>query len=136
MHYNVPQVTRQGHNTEESIKFIKLQTKARFTDHDTGHVIWWTGTGGNRKWGVMAQLSEHRTEKPLSTILTRVRFPGAARYFFLSQSQLPVQTLLIVRCPYSPRAQSHSSTPVSVLVKNPEHWQPCHCLDTRNYCTH
>ena len=32
-----------------------------------------------------------------------------------------MQTLL--RCPYSPRVQSHASTSVSLYVKNPKHWQ-------------
>ena len=49
-----------------------------------------------------------------------------------SQSQLSVQTLL--RCPYSPRVQSHASTSVRTL-KIPKRWQPCHCLDTRKYST-
>ena len=52
-----------------------------------------------------AQLVERPTEKP-GAILTRVRVPGVARDF--CPSQLPVQTLL--RCPYSPRVQSHAST--------------------------
>ena len=52
--------------------------------------------------------------------MTRVRVPGAARYFF-SQSQIPVQTLL--RCSYSPRVQSHASTSAGI-VKNPKLWQP------------
>ena len=43
--------------------------------------------------------------KSLGTILSRVRVPGGAKDFPLSQ--LPVQTLL--RCPYSPRVQSHAS---------------------------
>ena len=58
----------------------------------------------------IAQVVELLTEKP-GTILT-VRVPGAARDFF-SQSQLPVQTVL--RCPYSPRVQSHASQSVSTL---------------------
>ena len=52
----------------------------------------------------IAHVVERPTEKP-GAILTRVRVPGAARDFSLS-----VQTLL--RCPYSPRVQSHTSTSV------------------------
>ena len=63
-----------------------------------------------------AQLVELSIEKP-GAILTRVRVPGAAMdfftLFFFAQRQLPVQTVL--RCPYSPRVQSHASTSVRTL---------------------
>ena len=59
-------------------------------------------------WGRTAQLVERRTEKH-SAIPTRVRVPGVAKGYFF-QSQLSVQTLL--RCPYSPRVQSCTSTSV------------------------
>ena len=58
--------------------------------------------------GGVAQLVERRTGTPLR----QLRFPGAARDFFL-QSQLSVQTLL--RCPHSPRVQSHALTSVRTL---------------------
>ena len=61
--------------------------------------------------GDVARSVERRTV----TLLTQVRFPGAAKDFFfsLSQSQLSVQTLL--RCPYTPRVQSHALTSVRAL---------------------
>ena len=66
-----------------------------------------------RLWdGDIAQLLEHRTGTPL----TQVRFPGAARFvclFFLSQSQLSVQTLS--RGSVHPRVQSHATTSVRTL---------------------
>ena len=37
-----------------------------------------------------------------------------------------------LRSPYSPGVQSSRT----VQVKNPKHWQPYRCLDTRQYCTH
>ena len=43
---------------------------------------------------------------------------------FFSLSQLSVQTLL--RCPYSPPCNN-----ICEHVKNPKHWQPYHCLDTK-----
>ena len=65
---------------------------------------------------VIAQLVEPPTEKPGDAILTRVRVPGAANdlLFFLSQCQLPVQTLTVST--QSPQCvQLHESTSVRTL---------------------
>ena len=67
--------------------------------------------GDELNWAGMAQLAERPTEKP-GAILTRVRVPGATRELSY-KSHLSLQTLL--RCPYSPRGQSHASTPVLTL---------------------
>ena len=64
-------------------------------------------TDDDMSGGNVAQLVERRTVTPLR----QVRFHGAARDF--SPSQLFVQTLL--RCPYSPRVQSHALTSVRKL---------------------
>ena len=79
----------------------------------------------------MAQLVERSTEKP-GAILIRVRVPDAARDF--SGSQLSAQTLS--RCPYSLLC-AIARVNISAHVKNPRHWQPYQCLDTRRqaYCT-
>ena len=61
----------------------------------------------------IAQLVECPTEKP-GAILTWVRVPSAAGDV-CSQSQLPVQTLLVLRCPYSPCVTSPASTSVRTL---------------------
>ena len=53
---------------------------------------------------------------------------------FFPDCRLPVQSLL--RSPYSPRLHSHASKSICAHVKNPKHWQPCHCFDTRKYCSH
>ena len=82
-------------------------------------------------YSVIAQRVERPTEKP-GAILTRVRVSGAARDFF-SQSQLSMQTLW--RCPYSSLCAT-AYINICAHVKNPKHWQPHHCQDTRKYCTH
>ena len=79
----------------------------------------------------IAQLIERQTEKP-GAILTCVRAPRCGKGFF-SQSQLSVQTLL--RCLYSPPC-AIAGISICAHVKNPQHWQPYHCLGTRQYCTH
>ena len=61
---------------------------------------------------------ERPTEKPGSN--TDAGSSPQCRKGFVSQSQLPVRTLL--RCSYSPRVQSHASTSVRAL-KTPKHWQ-------------
>ena len=66
---------------------------------------------------VIAQSVECTTEKP-GAILTWVRVPGVANKKKFLLGQLSVQTLL--RCPYSPRVQSHASTPVCTLKIPPK----------------
>ena len=44
----------------------------------------------------IVQWVERPTEKP-GAILTRVRVPGAAIFIYFSPSQLPLQTLLVLR---------------------------------------
>ena len=58
----------------------------------------------------MAQLVERPTEKP-GVILTRVRVLCAARD---SAPRVDFQCTLL-RCPYSPRVQSHASASVCML---------------------
>ena len=84
------------------------------------------------QWGAwIAQLVERPTEKP-GAILTHVLVPGAAKDF---SPRIDFQCRLSLRCPHSPRVQSHSATSVRTL-KIPKHWQPHHCWDARKYCTH
>ena len=74
----------------------------------------------------IAQLVERPTEKP-GAILTRVRVQGSARYFSPSADSLTVSV-------QPPCAMACINS--CVHVKNPEHWQPHHCLDTLKYYTH
>jgi len=73
--------------------------------------------------GGITQLVERGTEKP-GAILTRVRFPVAARDFLSNFSAV------CVAISYSPRVQSHVSRYVCKIL-NSKHWHPHHCLDTR-----
>ena len=96
--------------------------------------------------GGMAHLVERVRPKNSSEILTRVRFPGAARHFFppLYQSQCSVQTLTVYVWPIVCNSMhSHLRVPSvskkfvfyaqstnAVIsgrcanVKNPKYWQP------------
>ena len=80
----------------------------------------------------MAQLIERPTKKNRRNI-DAGSSPWCGNGFF-SQSQLSAQTLL--RCPYSPLC-GIARVNISAHVKNPKHWQPHQCLDTRKqaYCT-
>ena len=70
---------------------------------------------------------EHLTEKP-GAMLTWVQVPGAARDFSPKVSFQCRPSYSVHTVPMSINICAH--------VKNPTHWQPYHCLDTRQYCTH
>ena len=77
----------------------------------------------------IAQLVQRPTEKT-GPVLTRVRVPGAAKVF-VPESTFRFQCLTLSVQPPCAIAGIN----ICVHVKNPKHWQPYHCLDTRKYCT-
>ena len=82
------------------------------------------GGGG----GDVAQLVERRTGTPLR----QVQFPGAARDFFPPESTFSADSLTVseqLLC-------AIACINICSRVKDPKHWQPYLCLDTRKYRTH
>ena len=83
----------------------------------------------------VAQLVKHLTEKP-GTILTLYSLESPMRQgIFLPELTFAVPVRTLLRCMYSPCAQSHASASVHTLT-NLKQWQPQHCLDTKKYYTH
>ena len=70
------------------------------------------------------------TEKP-GAILMQVRVPGVARDFSprVNFQCIPVIVSMQPSC-------AMACMKICVHVKNPKHWQPYYCLDTRKYLTH
>ena len=65
-------------------------------------------------------------------LLTRVRVPGAATDF---SAGLNFQYSLSCGVRTAPINFAVACISICVLVKNPKHWQPYHCSDTRKYYT-
>ena len=81
-----------------------------------------------RLWGGdVVQLIERWTD----TLLTHVRFPGAARDF---SPRVNFQCRLSYGARTPPSAIA--SINISAHVKDPKHWQPYLCFNTRNNRTH
>ena len=75
--------------------------------------------------GGIAQRVDNPTGKP-GAILLQVRVPGVARQASSADSLIvSAQPLRAIAC-----------INICAHVKNLKHWQPYHCLDTQNYCTH
>ena len=75
----------------------------------------------------IAQLVQRPTEKT-GAVLTRVRVPGAAKVVvFLPESTFSFECLTLSVQPPCAIAGIN----ICVHVKNPKHWQPYLCLDTR-----
>ena len=75
----------------------------------------------------IAQLVHRPTEEPGAILRPPVR-----QGMFLPESAFSADSLTVSVQPPCAIACIN----ICVHVKNPEHWQPHHCLDTRQYCTH
>ena len=125
-----------GHTTTQ----LMLKTKASAIHayrpmwpqvwHVARQSVTFTSLGQNPGTGIV-QLIQRPTKKPVGDT-DAGSSPWCGKGLF-SRILLSVQTLL--RCPYSPRVQSHASTSVRAL-KIPKHWQPYTIVWTHENTAH
>ena len=120
--------------------YCTKRTRSQFMHHlPRSGFAWWQLRHGNHGWGEgwgatarrgvgdVAQLEQHWTVMPLR----QLPLPGVAR-IFLSASTFSADSLM-------KSTQPSCAIPginICAYVKDPKHWQPYHCLDTRKYRLH